>query len=166
MSSLKGDYLMSTIAMSLGLSRARLSLVAVLSFLGLALVALASSVPSVGANEGFSNRSLRGEWGFSAGTTLYPPAVPVQTPAAVVGLMSFDGHGGCAVSETFNFGGFSGSQSSTSCSYTVNPDGTGTMSVQTPSGPVAVSFVLVANKKEFLYIRTDQVVANGVAKQQ
>jgi hypothetical protein len=137
-----------------------------LGLVGIALVGLTGYVSTAQADGGYSNRSMAGTWGFSSIATVVPPAVPAQTPAAAVGIMSFDGRGGCTISETFNAGGFSGSQTSTSCSYSVNPDGSGTLSAQTPGGPAAVSFVLVDDQKEFRLIRTDLIVASGVARRQ
>jgi hypothetical protein len=137
-----------------------------IGLVGIVLAAIGGYIPSAQADGGFSNRSMAGSWGFSSIATVVPPATPAQTPAAAVGIMTFDGLGGCSISETFNAGGFSGSQTSTSCSYSVNPDGSGTLSAQTPGGPVAVSFVLVADKSEFRLIRTDLIVARGVAKRQ
>jgi hypothetical protein len=131
---------------------------------------LANTVPftSAGTDDEFTNKSIRGTWGFSAAGTIVPPAVPAATPAVAVGVMSFDGKGGCSISDTINIGGTSASRTSTTCSYAVNPDGTGSLSAQFPGdpGPTPLSFVIVNNKDEIRFIRTDLGVASGVAKRQ
>lgn len=157
---------MRSTTLSTGLSRLRATATLLVGLVGIVLAGLSGYVSSARADGGFSNRSMAGSWGFSSSATVVPPATPAQTPAAAVGIMTFDGQGGCSISETFNAGGFSGSQTSTSCRYSVNPDGSGTLSAQAPGGPVAVSFVLVADKSEFRLIRTDLIVASGVARRQ
>ncbi len=116
----------------------------------------------------FSSKSIEGEWGFSASGTIVPPALPVATPAAAVGVITFDGGGGCFFSDTINIGGTSGSRTSTTCAYSVDPDGTGTISVLFPGdpGPTPLSFVIVNDMQEIRFIRTDLGVASGVAKRQ
>jgi hypothetical protein len=93
-------------------------------------------------------------------------------PAVAVGIFTFDGAGGCATTDTINIGllGSIGPRTSTSCSYGVNPDGTGTIMVAFPpplEQPVPLSFVITDNRKEFRFIRTDRgAVAAGVAVRQ
>ncbi len=98
-----------------------------------------------------------------------PPALPAATPAVAVGILDFDGAGGCSITDTTNLGGTKiGPQTSATCTYSVNPDGTGTFSVAVPGdpGPAPVSFVIVNKMKEIRTIRTDLGVATGVAKRQ
>lgn len=117
---------------------------------------------------GFTNRSIQGDWGFSASGTILPPALPAATPAAAVGIMTFDGMGGCSISDTINIGGTSASRTSTTCTYNVNPDGSGSLSALFPGdpGPTPLSFVIVDKAKEIRFIRTDLGVASGVARRQ
>ena len=139
-------------------------------FLLLLVLGLANTVPctSAGADDEFKNKSISGTWGFSAAGTIVPPAVPAATPAVAVGVMTFDGKGGCSISDTINIGGTSASRTSTTCTYTVNPDGTGSLSAQFPGdpGPTPLSFVIVNDENEIRFIRTDLGVASGVAKRQ
>ncbi len=96
-------------------------------------------------------------------------AVPTATPASAVGIMTFDGTDGCKFFDTLNIGGVSsGFRTSTACTYSVNPDGTGSLSVMFPGdpGPTPLSFVIVDHKKEIRFIRNDFVVGSGVAKRQ
>jgi hypothetical protein len=117
---------------------------------------------------GFTNKSIQGEWGFSASGTIVPPALPAATPAAAVGIMTFDGMGGCSISDTINIGGTSASRTSTTCTYSVNADGSGSLSALFPGdpGPTPLSFVIVGSAKEIRFIRTDLGVASGVARRQ
>lgn len=122
---------------------------------------------------GFTDKSLRGIYGFSAEGTIVPPLAPEDTtiPAVVAGIMTFDGEGGCSISDTANVGGESSSNTTSteggSCTYTVNSDGTGTIeAVLLPgTGETPLSFVII-NKREFRFIRTDPGVAVGVAERQ
>lgn len=117
---------------------------------------------------GYTNKRIHGNWGFSASGTIVPPALPAATPAAAVGIITFDGEGGCSISDTINIGGTSASRTSTTCTYSVNPDGSGSLSALFPGdpGPTPLSFVIVDNAKEIRFIRTDLGVASGVASRQ
>jgi hypothetical protein len=117
---------------------------------------------------GFTDKRIQGDWGFSAAGTILPPALPAATPAAAVGIMAFDGMGGCSITDTINIGGTSASRTSTTCTYSVNPDGSGSLSALFPGdpGPTPLSFVMVDNAKEIRFIRTDLGVASGVARRQ
>ncbi len=148
-------------------------------FIGLTTLVLAVALVSVVAvvadddddddDRVFTNESIEGRWGFSAQGTILPPALPDATPAVAVGILDFDGSGGCSITDTTNLGGTKvGPQTSETCTYSVNPDGTGTFSVAFPGdpGPAPVSFVIVNKAKEIRTIRTDLGVATGVAKRQ
>ena len=118
----------------------------------------------------FTNESIKGRWGFSAQGTVLPPAVPVPTLAAAVGIVDFDGVGGCSITDTVNLGGTKiGPLTTKTCTYSVNSNGTGTLSFAFPDdpGPTPVSFVIMDNMKEIRDIRTDQfAVAVGIFKRQ
>lgn len=133
--------------------------------LGLALAAQSALADD---DLAFTDRSLKGVWGFSGLGTIVPPATPAPIPAAAVGIMRFDGDGFCAISDTVNIGGGSASRETFSCEYAVNPDGSGTITAEFPGdpGPVPLSFVLVRGAKAFHWIRTDLGVARGTAERQ
>ena len=123
-------------------------------------------IPSAQAGEHFTLRSLQGAWGFSASGTL--GAGTIQ--AAAVGLLTFDAVGGCTETITLNTGGTVTPLTSLACSYTVNSDGSGSLTV-TFSGPLifTIDFVIVDVAKEFHFIASDPTgttVASGVAKRQ
>ena len=72
-------------------------------FIGISVLVLAAAVVAgsmiiaqVEADDDdrvFTNESIKGRWGFSAQGTILPPAVPVPTVAAAVGILEFDGVG-------------------------------------------------------------------------
>jgi len=134
----------------------------------LSLLVLMAATSLWAADEAqFTNQSLQGKWAFSASGTIVPPATPQPTPAMALGIMSFDGNGGCSITDTINIGGASLSRSSSSCTYAVDPDGQGSLTVQFPGdpGPTPLALVLV-NNVEFRFIRKDLGVASGVASRQ
>lgn len=139
----------------------------------IAAVAVAIVGPALADDGGdklvFTDETVEGKWGFSASGTIVPPAFPAPTPAVAVGIVEFDGGGHCVFTDTVNIGGQSlFSRTSVSCDYQVNPDGSGTISVQFfgEPGPVPLSFALVNNANTFRFIRTDLGVASGVAERQ
>lgn len=120
----------------------------------------------------FGLRSLKGEWGYSAFGSIG------GVPAAGVGHVTFDGNGQCVNVATLNAGGalipLDTKLVGGSCSYTVNPNGTGRIE-QTfidPFGQPAnfdITFVIVDNRKEFRFVVDNPdipTVGNGVAKRQ
>lgn len=132
------------------------------------IAALVAFSATSDAGEHFTLQSLRGAWGFSASGTLGGGTVQ----AAAVGLITFDGVGGCVDEARLNAGGTVVALTSVTCSYTVNSDGTGTLiATFAPAGAFTTDFVLVDNAKEFHFIVSDTAqpgatVASGVAKRQ
>lgn len=124
------------------------------------------------ADQQFTLRSLRGTFGFSGSGVL------LGAPAAVVGLTSFDGAGGCAISARLNAAAVGDAVVplvSIACAYNVNPDGTGSQTITfaglfgPPFSPFTSDFVIVDAKKELPFIlsnATGDTVASGVAKRQ
>lgn len=145
---------------------------------GLCLTAIMLAAVLVDAGSGwatghFTLRSVKGTYGFSGQGTLG------GAPAAVVGLNSFDGAGGCEVQAKLNLVGTILPLISSSCSYTVNPDGTGAVSMTFPGpiGPLSLpeipfvtSFVIADGGHELPFILSDTfgggTVASGVATRQ
>lgn len=127
------------------------------------------------ADEQFTLRSLSGTFAFSGSGTLQlmPPVVPVPAlvSAAVVGLTSFDGLGGCVTTAVLNAAGTVSPLTSATCSYAVNPDGTGSHDVAFAGlGSFTSTFVIVDAKKEVYFMLSDGLgggtVASGVSKRQ
>jgi hypothetical protein len=137
-----------------------------------AAAAIAAVVGYVGTTEAaavYSKRSLRGVYGFSGSGTLAGGTVQ----AAVVGLNSFDGKGGCDITARLNAGGAEVVPLTTAeCSYTVNPQGSGALTVtfnEPPFGPFTSDFVFVHGADELHFVLSNPAlfaVANGVSKRQ
>jgi hypothetical protein len=125
---------------------------------------LAGNIPVVQAEQCFTNRSLRGAWGFSAEGVLEGIG-----PGNAVGLYTFNGEGVCTFRETLNITGVgSFARAAETCTYSVHEDGTGTASRTFPDGSESnIAFVLLLNQKELRFILTDDgAVVTGVAKKQ
>jgi hypothetical protein len=121
------------------------------------------------AESTFTNLSLKGKWGFSDQATLVPPAVPEPIPGFSVGILELDGKGNCTGSDRLNLNGTDiGPRTFDTCSDSVNPDGTGSMTVTIEGEPEPVSlfFVIVDKNREFRYILSGVLVGDGVAKRQ
>jgi hypothetical protein len=106
----------------------------------------AAAVPS------FSNESLHGAYGFSSSGTLF------GDPGIAVGRTTFDGQGLCTLVIRFNIAATGGTEpiDATSCTYGVQPDGTGTLTVAIPGlGTFTIAFVLVDHGKELHTISLD-----------
>lgn len=133
------------------------------------LVTLGMSPAS--ADEGiFTLKSIKGSWGFSGDGVLASPDLEGRLPIAGIGVVTFDGEGGCKIVGTNNLNGMALPIASDFCSYEVNPDGTGSSDASFPAmGPlppadVPVSFVIVDGGRELRLIQTAVVVSSFVAK--
>lgn len=139
-----------------------LHIVAVLGVTGILALGLANSVYAGKPPAPLTDRSIAGAWAFSADGTIVP-----DTPAVAAGTMTFDGYGGCVISDVINIGGMMEARTSTACTYVVNSDGTGSMDADFAgifAGAVPLFFVIVDNVNEIRFIRTDVGVASGVVK--
>ena len=148
--------------------RRRASYVAVVVMLG-AVLGYAG-----GAEAQFNLASLTGNYGVSGSGTL------LDLPAAVVGLNSFDGTGGCTIQASLTTALLPGAViplTSTQCSYTVNANGTGAISVVFAAPPGAAgplsftsSFVITDSGNQLPFVLTDsfqgRTVASGISRKQ
>ena len=149
--------------------------------LAAALVAMGLSARSLSAGDdveargghdghGFSERSIKGHWGFNTEVSyLMPPAVPQPTPTAALGRIYLDGEGGCQVSNVVNIAGESQSFTSSSCTYSVEPDGTGKAEAVFPGAPIPsapVAFIIVDRGRELRFINTRYIVGSFTAHRQ
>lgn len=137
-----------------------------------ALTALTLSIAptATAADKGCSNASLIGTYARrDSGTILSPPAM--AGPIAVVGTFTFDGNGNLTGAGVSSQNGNIGHGTSTG-TYTVNPDCTGTIVNQGSGGHAShYSFVMDDNGLEIQYICTDTapgfaIVYTGFARRQ
>ena len=128
-----------------------------------------------GDGRGFSNRSLKGYYGFNSSyaalvaTGPNQPVVPAP-PFASMGRLFFDGQGGCTVSSVGNVNGQAIPSTSSSCTYSVNPDGTGTSEAVFPGTPIAdpipLAFVITDGGNELRAVVTKFIVGTLTARRQ
>lgn len=158
------------------------SLIVLLVLLFLLTASIPDAQDALAHNGEFTQKDLMGVFAFSAEGTLYPsfPALSPALPTVAVGLFTFDGNGGCTVEDQLNLASFglvpsTGFRVSTTCQYTVNPDGTGALETSfggSPgdiNGPGSLTFAIVDKGPvaELRFIRSDPgAVASGVARQQ
>jgi hypothetical protein len=124
---------------------------------------------------GFSNRSLKGAYGFNSSFAMLvatgpnQPVVPAL-PFASMGRITYDGEGGCVVSSIGNVNGQSIPSTSSSCVYNVKPDGTGTSEAVFPGTPIAdpipIAFVITDGGDEFRAVVTKFIVGTFTARRQ
>jgi len=124
---------------------------------------------------GFSTRSIKGYYGYNSSysvlvaTGANQPVVPAL-PFAGMGRIFFDGQGGCTVSSIGNLNGQSIPATSSSCVYTVNPDGTGTSDATFPGTPIAdpipIAFVITDGGDELRVLLTKFIVGTFTARRQ
>ena len=151
----------------------RTALVALLFALALPLV------PKVYANGHFAtnytNASLTGVYGYSSYAEHLGPSNPnnstTNVPASSVGVMWFDGLGTFEFHDTADLGGFVIQRGTADNpivgTYTVNPDGTGTMQWFSNGSNHTRAFAIVDGAKELQLGAADGLdVGRGVAKKQ
>jgi hypothetical protein len=139
----------------------------------LAALLLASNAYASGPfSTSYSNASLTGVYGYSIfGWILGPSNNGGKDPLDVAGVMWFDGNGTVKFHDTFDQNG-SVAQRGTADNpivgtYTVNPDGTGTMQFFAGSENHVRVFVIVDGGKELQFGNADSFSVNrGVAKKQ
>jgi len=148
---------------------------------GVALAAILASTSFAwsdrdgGHGTGFSDRTLKGTFGFNSSYSVLVATAPDQPvvpplPFAGMGRIFFDGQGGCRVSSIGNVNGQAVPSTSSSCSYSVNPDGTGTSAAVFPGSPIAdpipIAFVITDGGNEFRAVLTQFIVGTFTARRQ
>jgi len=128
-----------------------------------------SIVPSVQAKDASeggcpghcSLHTLNGCYGSTITGTLLPNPGPFAGPVAGVVLTNYDGRGGFTQIDTVTIGGvLVASGRSSSGTYTVNPDCTGTATINFPGEPpLQLTFVLDDSGKEIRAVVTNPALA-------
>jgi len=132
-----------------------------LYFAALVLVSQIASLPSATADQIFKDRDLKGQYGFSFDGTVG------GMPVAAIGALQADGDGNIAKGvRILSIGGTTPVvlTHTFTCTYAVNPDGTGSANclVIETGGTERFAFVLVNNGRELAFVGTDVgVVVRG-----
>lgn len=108
-------------------------------------------------SDGFSNATLRGAWGFACHGALVTPTgdpTAVESPVAVIGLMTNDGHGKFSAEVTANTNGVVTQENFTGINR-VASDGTITASATSTDPLLAKLTGVIDNDHEFRVITTD-----------
>ena len=123
-----------------------------------ALAALASAPAKAQIDEGpCSNRTLHGSYGFAIEGTIFAipgvPALPAPLPLRAVAVTTFDGKGGLTQVDHYVVGGTPPQTpwQSSSGTYSVNPNCTGTLVLNVPGNPLSpfrLAFVIVKQGQE------------------
>jgi hypothetical protein len=127
----------------------------------------AANLPDNSPDEPCSVGSLNGSFGVT--TTGFIVAFGPIGPVADVGVIAFDGSGGVSQTTTVSLNGAIVPNRTSSGSYVVNSDCTGSLSLQLPppAGASNSSFVIVDHGKELRLINTGNGrVLAGNAKRQ
>ncbi len=108
----------------------------------------------VQASSGCSLATLNGNYGFTLTGFTTPSVSPTgnEVPAAVVGVLKFDGAGGVSASSNSSFNGATGDEFLTG-TYTVNANCTGSMSF--PSAEQDFATVILGAGSELIAIGTN-----------
>jgi hypothetical protein len=131
--------------------------------------ALVAASPALADNEDkpCSNRTLLGDYGYTADGDLLP-APSVSLPFRSVGMTHFDGRGNLTWVEHTVVNGISLEAGWTAASgnYTVNPDCTGTAVVHTPNSPVPLnlSLIVVKDGKEMRSVLDSNAISSVFTK--
>lgn len=119
-------------------------------------------------DEGFSNESLEGTWSYIGQFGLFvPPVVEEPTPATTIGMIEFDGDGGCAVRGLINTLGETAELDSSDCEYSVEAIGwgTGLLRADEPlGGEFPYAFVLRDGGEELLIMNTELAMGTLIAR--
>ena len=133
-------------------SMSRISSLAIPLAIACALLATGVSAQADSGDKNCSNRTLNGNYGGRSEGSLLP-APGVSLPFRALTMTRFDGRGNLTwVEHTVINGALVGSDWSTTASgiYAVNPDCTGTATVNTPNSPVplVLGLIIVKNGNE------------------
>jgi hypothetical protein len=122
----------------------------------IATLALGMAFPAKADNKGCSNGTLKGTFAYTATGSIVAAPAPVG-PYAEVGTQTFDGKGGITVAGMLSANGNVAPLTNTG-TYTVNPDCTGTFTVQLAPGIAShFYFALAASGDVFQALCLDPI---------
>ena len=132
--------------------------------LACAVVLLFHAVPRTRAAHGFNNGSIAGAYAYAADGFLesnanpnpdFGPVASDYAPVAVAGLITFDGKGQFHIVDTVNLQGNSFHRDFMG-TYSVNPDGSGSMTFFSFGGTNKTrTFYIADSGEEIKYVETD-----------
>ena len=132
--------------------------------LACAVVLLVHAVPQTRAAHGFNNGSITGTYAYATDGMIeqYPnpdptfgPVVSDYAPVAVAGIITFDGKGQFHIVDTVNIQGNTLSRDFIGA-YSVNPDGSGSMTFFSFGGTNKTRTFYIANSgEEIKYVESD-----------
>lgn len=128
--------------------------------LGLATTAVAGSAHT------FDESDIAGSWVLTAQGAILGTTMPL----AMLGVIEFLPGGHCTLSGTINAGGLSWLSSATHCGFKLRSNGTGSLAIRLPAGPVVISTIpmsfVVVDDHEIRTMATDDVSLTGVLRKQ
>ena len=150
-------------------SISRISMIGTPLMLVCGLLFTASSVRADDEDTKCTNRTLRGDYGFTAeGVLIGTPGLPAQAPFRSVGLAHFDGKGNLTWLEHTVVNGtlLEADWTAASGTYSVNANCTGTAMVNTPNSPVPLklAFVVVKEGKEVRSVLDTNAISSVFSK--
>lgn len=128
--------------------------------LGFAVMATAASART------FGERDIKGTWVLTAEGAMLGTAMPL----ALLGVVEFDQGGQCRMNGTINAGGLSWSAVAAACGFQLQSNGSGSLIVKLPPGPVVMSAIplsfVVIDEHEIRTMATDSVSLSGTLRRQ
>ena len=147
-------------------SRNRIRVLVFVGFLTIATTAFAQAAASDQGGSHCSNRTLSGNYGFSAQGQVFPPPPTPPAPFTSTGMANFNGNGTVSwVEHTVIAGQQQGADwtASISGTYAVNSDCTGSMVIVTPNSPVPLNifFSIVQQGKQFYSVVNGHAISGA-----
>ncbi|MEP7044210.1 MAG: hypothetical protein ABI843_14190 [Dokdonella sp.] len=124
------------------------------------------AVATTAAARTFEERDIKGTWVLTAEGAM----LGTQMPLALLGVIEFEQGGHCSMNGTINAGGLSWSAIAASCGFQLQSNGSGSLIVKLPPGPVVMSAIplsfVVIDEHEIRTMATDSVSLSGVLRKQ
>lgn len=132
---------------------------------GLAALSL-GLIGSLGHARTFGENDLAGAWVLTAQGTILGTAMPLS----LLGVIEFERGGHCQLDGTVNAGGLSWLSSAASCGFQLKSNGTGSLVIKLPPGPVVMSSVplsfIVVDEHEIRAMAIDNVNLSALLRRQ
>ena len=114
----------------------------------------------------FGEPDIKGIWVLTAQGAMLGTAMPL----ALLGVVEFDQGGRCRMNGTINAGGLSWSTVAAACGFQLQSNGSGSLIVKLPPGPVVMSAIplsfVIIDEHEIRTMATDSVSLSGTLRRQ